>query len=82
MDFMHLQSVEDSLKRSEDRNHDSEKAKKVLEKTCSTLEHQNIVGEAKYDRLIKDMAQLEVELNIKLFPDIARDPANIKLFSE
>ena len=59
---MNLQSVEDSLKRSEDRNHDSEKAKKVLEKTCSTLEHQNMVGEAKYDQLKAENDRLRDDL--------------------
>ena len=52
----------DSFKRSEERNHDSEKAKKALEKTCSTLEHQNIVGETKLDQLKADNDRLRDEL--------------------
>ena len=52
----------DSFKRSEDRNHDSEKEKKALEKTCSTLEHQNIVGEAKYDQLKAENDRLRDDL--------------------
>ena len=50
------------MKRSEDRNQDSENAKKVLEKTCSTLEHQNIVGEAKYDQLKAENDRLRDDL--------------------
>lgn len=52
----------DSFKRSEERNHDSEKEKKVLEKARTTLEQQNIVGEAKYDQLKADNDRLRDEL--------------------
>ena len=52
----------DSFKRSEERNHDSEKEKKVLEKARSTLEQQNLVGEAKYDQLKADNDRLRDEL--------------------
>lgn len=52
----------DSFKRSEERNHDSEKEKKVLEKARSTLEQQNMVGEAKYDQLKADNDRLRDEL--------------------
>ena len=46
------------------------------------IRSQEKLGEAKYDRLVKDMVQLELELNAKLLPDIARDPTNTKVFSE
>lgn len=57
-----LQSAMDSFKRSEERNHDSEKEKKVLEKARSTLEQQNMVGEAKYEQLKADKDRLRDEL--------------------
>ena len=40
------------------------------------------MGEAKYRRYTRDMMQLEMEVNCKLLPDTARDPANIVAFSE
>ena len=52
----------DNFKRSEERNHDSEKEKKVLEKARSTLEQQNMVGEAKYEQLKADKDRLRDEL--------------------
>ena len=39
-------------------------------------------GEAKYDRLIKDMAQNENIYNFKLLPDEAREQKNNKIFSQ
>ena len=54
--------MEDSFKRSEERNYDSEKEKKVLEKACSTLEHQNIGWESKCDQLKADNDRLRDEL--------------------
>ena len=38
-------------------------------------------GAAKQDRLMKDMFQIEMELGIKLLPDIAKDPKNLTAFS-
>ena len=52
----------DSFKRAEERNHDSEKEKKLLEKARSTLEQQNLVGEAKYEQLKSDKDRLRDEL--------------------
>ena len=40
------------------------------------------MGEAKYRRYLTDMAQLEMELNCKLLPDIARASKNVSTISE
>ena len=39
-------------------------------------------GEAKYDRLMRDMMQIELEVNYKLIPDVARNSENTKVFSK
>ena len=39
-------------------------------------------GEAKYERLMKDLMQIELAQNIKLLPDIARDSQNTAVFSK
>ena len=46
------------------------------------LRSHDTMGEAKYRRYTRDMMQLEMEVNCKLLPDTARDPANIVAFSE
>ena len=43
--------------------------------------HENL-GEAKQDRLVKDMLQLELELNFKILPDIAKNRKNLPAFSQ
>ena len=39
-------------------------------------------GEVKFDRLMRDFMQLELTLNIRLLPDVARDSANTTVFSK
>ena len=39
-------------------------------------------GEAKLDRLMRDLKQLELDLNIELLPDTARVSSNIAVFSK
>ena len=46
------------------------------------IRSQEKLGEAKYDRFIKDILQLELEISIKVLPDIARDPKNTMVFSD
>ena len=40
------------------------------------------IGEAKQDRLLKDMMQLELELGFKMLPDIAKNRKNLPPFSQ
>ena len=46
------------------------------------LHSHDVLGEAKYDRLMRDMMELELTMNFKLLPDIARHSENTKVFSD
>ena len=39
-------------------------------------------GEARQERLLKDMMQLELELNFKMLPDVAKNRKNLPPFSQ
>ena len=39
-------------------------------------------GEIKYERMLQDMLQNEIDFNFKMIPDIARDESNTRAFSQ
>ena len=45
------------------------------------LRSQEKDGEAKYDRLMRDMMQMEVHLQYKILPDEAKDSKKVAVFS-
>ena len=45
------------------------------------LRSHSVLGEAKYERLMKDMMHLELTLNFKLLPDMARSSENTMTFT-
>ena len=46
------------------------------------LRSQEKDGEAKYDRLMRDMMQMEVHLHYKILPDEAKNSKNVGVFTE